>query len=429
MDYQQTLNYLFSQLPMYQRVGKAAYKANLNNTLALDEYFGHPHRLYKTIHIAGTNGKGSVSHMLASVLMAAGYRVGLYTSPHLIDFRERIKVDGKPISKEDVVVFVQQHKSIFEQIQPSFFEMTVALAFKYFADKQVDIAVIEVGLGGRLDSTNIITPELSIITNIGLDHTDLLGDTLQLIAQEKAGIIKPNIPVVICEWQEEIQQVFIDKACVEGAPITFASQNYTLKNTLVRDGVQEFNVENKQDKTNLTLAVDLLGKYQAKNILGVVSAIDVLSARGFHIDRIQAAQGLEKAASSTGLLGRWQIINQSPLVICDTGHNVDGITQLVEQIANTPHNKLHMVIGMVGDKNIDGVLSLLPKEANYYFTKASIPRALHQDELSRKASKFNLSGSTHSEVKEALAFAYTKANPDDLIFIGGSTFVVADALS
>lgn len=429
MDYQQTLNYLFSQLPMYQRVGKAAYKANLNNTLALDEYFGHPHRLYKTIHIAGTNGKGSVSHMLASVLMAAGYRVGLYTSPHLIDFRERIKIDGKPISKQDVVEFVQQHKSIFEQIQPSFFEMTVALAFKYFADKHVDIAVIEVGLGGRLDSTNIITPELSIITNIGLDHTDLLGDTLQLIANEKAGIIKPNIPVVICEWQEEIQQVFVDKACVAGAPITFASQNYTVKNTLVRNGVQEFKVENKQDKTNFTLAVDLLGKYQAKNILGVVSAIDVLSAREFHIDRIQAARGLEKAASSTGLLGRWQIINQSPLVICDTGHNVDGITQLVEQIANTPHNKLHMVIGMVGDKNIDGVLSLLPKDAFYYFTKASIPRALHQDELSTKASKFNLSGTTHSEVKEALAFAYTKAMPDDLIFIGGSTFVVADALS
>ncbi|MDX9846415.1 MAG: folylpolyglutamate synthase/dihydrofolate synthase family protein [Tenuifilaceae bacterium] len=429
MDYQQTLNYLFSQLPMYQRVGKAAYKANLNNTLALDEYFGRPHRLYKTIHIAGTNGKGSVSHMLASVLMAAGYRVGLYTSPHLIDFRERIKVDGKPISKEDVVEFVQQHKSIFERIQPSFFEMTVALAFKYFADKQVDIAVIEVGLGGRLDSTNIITPELSVITNIGLDHTDLLGDTLQLIAQEKAGIIKPNIPVVISELQEDIQQVFIEKASAEGAPITFASEIYAVKHTLVRDGVQEFKVENKQDKTNLTLAVDLLGKYQAKNILGVVSAIDVLSTREFDIDRIQAAQGLEKAASSTGLLGRWQIINQSPLVICDTGHNVDGITQLVEQIANTPHNKLHMVIGMVGDKNIDGVLSLLPKEANYYFTKASIPRALHQDELSRKASKFSLSGSTHSEVKEALAFAYTKAMPDDLIFIGGSTFVVADALS
>ncbi len=429
MDYQQILDYLFSQLPMYQRVGKAAYKANLNNTLALDEYFGHPHRLYKTIHIAGTNGKGSVSHMLASVLMAAGYRVGLYTSPHLIDFRERIKVDGIPISKEDVVDFVQQHKSIFEQIQPSFFEMTVALAFKYFAEKQVDIAVIEVGLGGRLDSTNIITPELSVITNIGLDHTDLLGDTLQLIAQEKAGIIKPNIPVVISELQEEIQQVFINKANLERAPITFASENYSVKSALTSNGVQEFEIERKHDNSTFTLSVDLLGKYQAKNILGVITAIDLLTKKGFQIDRSHAALGLAKAATSTGLLGRWQIINQSPLVICDTGHNVDGITQLVDQIANTPHNKLHMVIGMVGDKNIDGVLSLLPKDATYYFTRASIPRALHQDELSAKAAKHILLGTTHSEVKQALAYAYTKAQPNDMIFVGGSTFVVADALS
>ena len=430
MNYQQTLNFLFSQLPMYQRVGKAAYKANLDNTHALDQYFAYPHRKFKTVHVAGTNGKGSVSHMLASVLMVAGNKVGLYTSPHLIDFRERIKVNGKPISKQEVIQFVKDHKAIFEKIKPSFFEMTVALAFKHFADQQIDIAVVEVGLGGRLDSTNIISPELSLITNIGLDHTDLLGDTLAKIAIEKAGIIKHNTPVIISELQEEVKDIFIQKAKLEHSPIVFANELYTSTPTnKLGNGYQEIPVTNTRNGNSITYKLDLLGSYQSKNILGVLSAIEELSRKGLNIDLSHISKGLAQTVSSTGLLGRWQIIGQSPLTVCDTGHNVDGLIQVVEQLRNTPHRKLHMVIGMVSDKNIDGALSLLPKEAHYYFTKASIPRALNEVELAAKAVKFGLSGSTFIDVKSALNFARLQANTDDLIFVGGSTFVVADALS
>lgn len=428
MNYQETLNYLFSQLPMYQRVGKAAYKANLNNTLALDKYFGHPHRQFKTIHVAGTNGKGSVSHMLASVLMAAGYRVGLYTSPHLKDFRERIRVNGQMAPEQYVVDFVAQHSKIFEEIKPSFFEMTVAMAFDYFAKEKVEVAIIEVGLGGRLDSTNIITPELSVITNIGLDHTDLLGDTLQKIAAEKAGIIKAGIPVVISQTQGEVREVFLAKSQELNAPITFAEEVYKIIYSETKGNQQVFTIESSNGLIYNDLKLDLLGNYQAKNLIGVMAAIDILKKKGFEICIDSLTNGLANVITNTGLLGRWQILGQSPLVVCDTGHNVEGIEYILRQIAQTPHEKLHMVIGMVGDKNIDGMLALLPKNATYYFTRASIPRAIDQNSLAAKASEFGLVGSTHPTVREAIESAKEFANPNDLIFIGGSTFVVADAL-
>lgn len=429
MNYQQTLDYLFSQLPVFQRVGKAAYKANLDNTLALDEYFGHPHKSFKTIHIAGTNGKGSTSHMLASVLAKAGYKVGLYTSPHLKDFRERIRINGLMISEEEVVEFVAKHKTIFEKVKPSFFEMTVALAFDYFAREKVDVAVVEVGLGGRLDSTNIITPELSVITNISFDHTDLLGDSLEKIAYEKAGIIKPKVPVVISQTQPETEMVFQGKAKVTDSPIYFADQIYrVIKVDKENPNWQTFDIQKDDGTLIANLNLDLLGDYQKKNILGVIASIDILKEKGFNISENHIREGLASASTSTGLMGRWQKLQEKPLIICDTGHNVDGITQVLSQISKVKKDKLHFVIGMVGDKDIDGVLSILPKDAIYYFTKASIPRALNEVALSEKAKTHNLIGKTFPTIKEALADAKKNANPNDLIFIGGSTFVVAEVV-
>ena len=429
MTYQQTLDFLFSQLPMYQRVGKAAYKADLKNTLALDEYFGHPHKNFKTIHVAGTNGKGSLSHMLTSVLMEAGYKVGLYTSPHLIDFRERIRINGKMVSEQFVVDFVQDNKKIFEEIKPSFFEMTVAMAFDFFAKQKVDIAVVEVGLGGRLDSTNIITPELSVITNISLDHTDLLGDTIEKIAFEKAGIIKKGIPVVVSQTQAETEQVFIEKAKEVCAPIVFADKIRRVTNSSTNsNGEKMFSVEVIEDDSVEEFTLDLLGNYQQKNIVGVLAATDILCEKGYSISSENIRNGLSKASVNTGLLGRWQKLSESPLIICDTGHNVDGISSIVKQIEATPFEKLHMVIGFVNDKNIDGILQLLPKNAEYYFTKASIPRAMDEKQLAQRAKHYGLTGESFSNVKSAIEFSKTKSNPNDLIFIGGSTFVVADAL-
>jgi dihydrofolate synthase/folylpolyglutamate synthase len=429
MNYQETINYLFSQLPMYQRIGKAAYKANLNNTLALDKYFKQPHSKYKTIHIAGTNGKGSTSHMIASVLMAAGYKVGLYTSPHLKDFRERIRINGNMISEEYVVDFVDKHRIIFEEIKPSFFEMTVALAFEYFANQEVDVAVIEVGLGGRLDSTNIISPVLGIITNIGLDHTDLLGDTIEQIAAEKAGIIKENTPIVISQTQPDVIEVFIEKAQENDAPIVFADEKYYIELLNSTDiGKQKFRIENRENGEQLILDLDLLGNYQAINLPGVLASFDILNLEGFEINKSDITNGLSNVIEKTGLLGRWQILNESPLMICDTGHNLDGMSLIVTQISDTPHKNLHMVIGMVGDKNIDGILSILPKNAKYYFTKASIPRALDQNELAKRAVEHGLIGISFPNVKEAIEEAKKNAESNDLIFIGGSTFIVADAL-
>ncbi len=429
MNYPQTLEYLFSQLPMYQRVGKMAYKANLDTTMALDLHFMHPHTKYKTIHVAGTNGKGSTSHMLASVLMDAGYKVGLYTSPHLKSFRERIRINGQMVPEQFVVDFTALHRTVFEELKPSFFEMTAAMAFEYFAQQKVDVAVIEVGLGGRLDSTNIISPEISIITNIGLDHTDLLGNTLELIATEKAGIIKPNTPIVISETQPQLKALFEQKAASMNAHILFADSLYSVssKETKIQ-GKQTFTVTKSGSILFNNLSIDLLGNYQVKNLPGVLTAISLLIDKNFNISEKNITNGLANVVERTGLVGRWQVLGVNPLTVCDTGHNVDGIKCIVEQISKTPHNKTHFVLGVVGDKDIDGILKLLPKSASYYFTKANIPRALSEGELATKAKTYGLFGKSYPNVAEAIEGAKINAQPNDLIFIGGSTFTVADAL-
>lgn len=427
MTYNEALDYIYSHLPMFQRVGKAAYKADLGNTLKLDEYFGHPHRTFKTIHIAGTNGKGSTSHMLAAVLQKAGYRVGLYTSPHLRDFRERIRVNGEMIPEDEVAKFISQHKDFFDQIMPSFFEMTVALAFDYFSRMNLDVAVIEVGLGGRLDSTNIINPILSVITNIGFDHTDLLGDTLPKIASEKAGIIKPDTPVVVSKYQPEVENVFIAKAKEMNAPIYFADQEIQVFEQYIdTTGLQVLKLTEK-DK-DIKIEIDLLGNYQRYNIPGVLKSIEILSGKGFLLSNEALMDGLRNVQTLTGLMGRWQKLSENPLIYCDTGHNVDGIKYVVEQLRHIPHNNLHMVIGVVADKNIDGMLALLPKNATYYFTQAAIPRALNHEELKKRAAEHQLYGHSYSKVALALAAAKEASNPNDLIFVGGSTFVVAEVV-
>lgn len=427
MNYHETTHYLFSRLPMFQREGKAAYKADLGNTLLLDEHFNHPHRRFRTIHIAGTNGKGSVSHMLASVLQNAGYRVGLYTSPHLRDFRERIRINGAMIPEEAVVRFVRTNRSFFDTIKPSFFEITVAMAFDYFAREKVDLAVIEVGLGGRLDSTNIITPILSVITNISLDHTDLLGSTTEQIAREKAGIIKPGIPVIIGQTQPEIKQLFIDKARECSSEIRFADSLFTvLDSSFIDNNTQLIDIMHNGAVSHWEL--DLTGNYQLHNLPTVLTSIEKLSELGVRTNEQQIRLGLKSVKQTTGLLGRWQKIGDSPLVICDTGHNTEGIRFIVSQLAQTPHNKLRVVLGVVADKNIDAILKQLPREAFYYFTQASIPRALSHNDLRNKAAVFGLRGNSYSSVKEALNVARSEANSDDLIFIGGSTFIVAEVV-
>ncbi|SDB84438.1 bifunctional folylpolyglutamate synthase/dihydrofolate synthase [Williamwhitmania taraxaci] len=429
MNYQETLEYLFNQLPMFQRQGKSAYKADLVNTLLLDEHFCHPHCQFKSIHIAGTNGKGSTSHMLASVLGAAGYKVGLYTSPHLRDFRERIKVDGVMISEESVVQFVETNKSIFEQVKPSFFEMTVALAFSYFAEQKVDVAVVEVGLGGRLDSTNIITPELCVITNIGLDHTDLLGDTIEKIAGEKAGIIKPGVPVVQGESNIAYNYVFEQKAKEQSAPYTLASDVFRVESSgLAEGGLHWFSVSRIGSEEKDFVEVDLAGDYQAKNVITVLAALDRIKDIWPNVNAESIKTGLRNAGSTTGLLGRWQVLAHNPMVVCDTGHNVDGISYVVKQLARTPHSHLHMVIGMVADKDIRGVLQLLPVDATYYFTNAAIPRAMEAEALQKLAAEFGLKGDFFTSVDEALREAKKNAKANDLVFIGGSTFVVAEVV-
>jgi len=429
MNYTETLEYLFSQLPMFQRIGQAAYKANLDNTIALDEYFGHPHSKYKTIHIAGTNGKGSVSHILASILQKAGFKTGLYTSPHLNDFRERIKIDGMMIPEEEVVQFVENHRAFFEPIKPSFFELTVAMAFDYFARSNVDVAVIETGLGGRLDSTNIITPELSIISNISYDHGYLLGDTLESIAGEKAGIIKKNIPIVIGESQKSTNQVFIDKANEMESPISFASNNYQANREINRNNLfQTYQIFKDGQLFFPDLKLDLNGNYQNKNIVTVLQSIEILQQKKFKIQKDHIYEGCETAASTTGLMGRWQTIGQNPLTICDTGHNEAGILEILEQFKLMDFSQLHFIFGTVEDKDINKILELLPINAVYYFCKANIPRALDEKLLRQKASIFGLEGKCYSSVKMALGAARENAQDDDLIFVGGSTFVVAEVI-
>jgi len=430
MTYHETLKWLFDQLPMYQRDGKAAYKDNLDNTLTLDEYFHHPHKKFQSIHVAGTNGKGSVSHMLASVLQQAGYKVGLYTSPHLKDFRERIKINGQMIPENDVVSFFDQHKEIFETIKPSFFEMTVALAFDYFAQKQIDIAVVEVGMGGRLDSTNIIQPELSVITNIGFDHTLFLGDTLEKIAKEKAGVIKENTPVIIGETQPETKPVFLNIARQKDSQIHFADQNYFIDYAMQSvDFKQVFNIKDAKGSIIFRdLKIDLSGAYQQKNLLTALTVIKQLQRSGGNIQDSDIYEGLGNVVENTGLLGRWQVLSHKPLTIADTGHNTEGLNYIFEQIKQTPHKHLHVVFGVVNDKNIEKVLGILPREATYYFTRANIPRALDEKVLAEKATFAGLTGETYPGVQIALADAKKNAVDNDLIFIGGSTFVVAEVL-
>lgn len=437
MTYQQTLDYLYGQLPMFTRDGASAFKKDLTNTLMLCENLGNPQHQFKTIHVGGTNGKGSTSHMLAAVLQSAGYKTGLYTSPHLKDFRERIRINGEMISEEEVVDFVADQQENIDVIQPSFFEMTVAMAFDYFAREKVDIAVIEVGLGGRLDSTNVISPLLSVITNIGWDHMNLLGNSLQEIAAEKAGIIKPKTPVVIGEYQPEVAEIFTVKAKQENAPIRFASKKWDvcIEPNLENDKLNNFldvQVFSKNDARQVgfysSFMLDLSGLYQLKNLKTVLSALDELRKQGFEIKTDAVFIALKSVKKLTGLNGRWQILDRNPLVICDTGHNAEGIAEVLLNIANTNYEHLHFVLGMVADKDSGKILSLLPQEATYYFCKPDIPRGLDAKILKQQAAVFGLNGNDFDGVKEAFAAAKKNAKPEDLIFTGGSTFVVAEII-
>ncbi len=405
MTYQDTLNWMFSQLPMYQKQGKSAYKTDLSNTLLLVNHLHNPHNNFKSIHVAGTNGKGSTSHLLASVLQEAGCHVGLYTSPHLKDFRERIKINGKDVSKQFVIDFIKRNKAFFEANSLSFFEMTVGMAFEYFSKKKVDIAVVEVGLGGRLDSTNIITPEVSVITNIGIDHTQFLGNTLKDIAFEKGGIIKPNIPVVIGETQKETQSVFKDLAKKNKANIAFADKEITE-----------------------VYKSDLLGSYQVKNIRTVIQTIKELNKKGYNISEENIKKGLLNVVKNTGLLGRWQVLNSKPKVVCDTGHNREGLQYVMRQLLNEKFEQLHIVFGVVNDKDLNSITDLLPKKATYYFCKPDIPRGLDANKLKSTFDKLNLKGKAYDSVKEAYKEALKHANSNDFVFVGGSTFVVAEVI-
>ncbi|WP_316738098.1 folylpolyglutamate synthase/dihydrofolate synthase family protein [Pedobacter aquatilis] len=429
MNYQQTLDFLYSKLPMFTRVGASAFKKDLTNTIVLCKAIGNPQHQFKSLHIAGTNGKGSTSHMLASILQAQGYKTGLYTSPHLKDFRERIRINGKMMSKADVKSFVSNNKKLIEQIEPSFFEVTVAMAFEHFAKHEVDVAVIEVGLGGRLDSTNIITPEISVITNISLDHTNMLGNTLGEIAGEKAGIIKKNIPAVIGETQSESKSVFIRKAEEVNAPIYFADEILKANDISIKNNKLSLTITTGDKIKYQNLQCDLTGLYQPKNILTVVKAIEILNEQSkFSIADDALYQGLRNVKKFTQLQGRWQTLSKNPLIICDTGHNEAGISEVVKNIQSTPHKNLHIVFGMVKDKDITKVLSLMPSNATYYFCKPDLERGLAADELKQQASAFNLIGNNFNSVDEARKAAISAAEKDDLIFIGGSTFVVAEAI-
>lgn len=426
MNYNETIQYLFNQLPVYQNIGGKAYKEGLDNSLALDKLFDHPHHKYKTIHIGGTNGKGSTSHLLAAILQQSGYKVGLYTSPHLVDFRERIRVNGEKIDEQYIVDFVAENKDNYEPISPSFFELTMTMAFKYFADKEVDIAIIEVGLGGRLDSTNIINPILSIITNISLDHTQFLGDTVEKIAIEKAGIIKPETPVVIGEAEGSVRKVFEEKAKAENAPIVFAED----ENLIYDAAPLETGGWLIQANAYPNLKDELGGLPQIKNAATVLCAVDALRKQGIHTTMQSVYSGFGMVTKLTGLMGRWQILqNKNPKIVCDTGHNVGGIAYIAEQLKKEKYKQLHIVFGMVNDKDISHVLELLPKDAIYYFTKANIFRAMNEVELQTLASGFGLKGNSYPTVQEATKAALNKAASDDFIFIGGSNFVVADALA
>ena len=428
MTYRQTINYLYAQLPMFSRIGAAAYKADLDNTIALCDAIDNPQTKFKSIHIAGTNGKGSTSHMLAAMLQQAGYKTGLYTSPHIKDFRERIKINGQMVSEEFIVDFVQKTKSVSEKIKPSFFELTVAMAFDYFAKEKVDIAVIETGLGGRLDSTNIITPLLSIITNIGYDHTDLLGDTLEKIASEKAGIIKPNVPVVIGEYLPETKDIFISKAKKENAPIYFAQDEYAVSNINYSTTLLTCDVKNIEHNITETFECGLNGLYQTKNLKTVLCAEGILMQQGFTIKNEAEKYALKHVKTLTGLAGRWDVIAAKPTIILDVAHNEDGIKQLLEQLSviKPAASQLHLIMGMVKDKDVSKVLSILPKDAIYYFSNAHTDRAMQHQILKEKAVSFNLTGNSFDEVNAAIQAAKAAATANDTIIVCGSIFLIAE---
>ncbi|MGB4773829.1 MAG: folylpolyglutamate synthase/dihydrofolate synthase family protein [Daejeonella sp.] len=453
--YQETINYLYSRLPMFTRVGSSAYKADLNNTIEFCRILDNPHRKFKSIHVGGTNGKGSTSHMLAAILQIAGYKTGLYTSPHLRDFRERIRVNGQMIREEEVIQFVQDHQNSIEVIEPSFFEATVAMAFDHFARQKVDIAVIEVGLGGRLDSTNIINPLLSVITNIGYDHMNILGNTLPEIAYEKAGIIKPGIPIVIGQTQPETADIFIKRARETNSTVRFAEDEWNISkveslksenekainevellnlhitpsfNPSILQSFQPSNLQSFNPSVLSTLKLDLTGSYQLKNLATVLSAVDELCRQGFKITNEHIQTALKQVTTLTGLMGRWQVLSKNPLVICDTGHNEDGIREVLNNINHTPHHQLHWVIGMVKDKDISKILTLLPKDAHYYFCEPAIPRAKPVEELKKEAETLGLNGDSYKTVELAFKAAKENAKTDDLVFVGGSTFVVAEVV-
>ena len=408
MNYSETITYLYQRTPLFQQVGAGAYKEGLTNSLLLDEHLGHPHRLFRSIHVAGTNGKGSCSHTLAAILQSAGYRVGLYTSPHLVDFRERIRVNGVPVSEQYVVDFVERERSFFEPLHPSFFELTTAMAFRYFADCHVDVAVVEVGLGGRLDCTNLISPDLSVITNISFDHTQFLGHTLAAIAREKAGIIKPHTPVVVGEVLPETRSVFEQQAQAMEAPLYFAEE---------------------QSLLYADVEMELKGCYQQKNRATVLAAIPLLQQAGYRIGEAEVRRGFAQVVELTGLQGRWQQLQEAPRMVCDTGHNVGGIRYVAEQLKSQHCRTLRMVMGMVNDKDIRGVLALLPREAVYYFTQASVKRALPVEEFARLAMEAGLQGSCYPDVASAVRAAQKESLPEDFIFVGGSSYIVADLLT
>jgi len=424
MNYRETVQYMYERLPMFSRIGAAAIKKDLDNTIALCSALQNPQTKFPSIHIAGTNGKGSVSHMLASVLQKAGYKTGLYTSPHLKDFRERIRINGIPVEEKEVIDFITSNHTLIETIEPSFFELTVAMAFHVFAKEKVDVAVIETGLGGRLDSTNIITPRLSVITNIGFDHMQMLGHTLPEIAFEKAGIIKPDIPVVIGELLPETKSVFEKKANECRGNLLFTEENFSV----VSCKQKEFLSIEVKDKENVihTYDLDLKGTYQQKNLLTVLQAIHVLQNQGWNISEEILREGLKTVQQNTGLAGRWQIIHHNPQVIMDVAHNTDGIQQMITQLNETSHHHLHIVMGMVSDKDVSSVLKLLPKNANYYFTKAQIPRAMNEVQLQTMAKTHGLYGYHFENVNNAIHAALKQADKDDLIIICGSVFVVGE---
>ena len=427
MTYQETLTYLFDALPMFQRVGASAYKSDLTNTLALCAHLGNPERQFRSIHVAGTNGKGSTSHSIASVLQAAGHKTGLYTSPHLKSFTERIKINGQEITAEAVTNFVASQKAFLDELKPSFFEMTVGLAFWYFVQEKVDVAVIEVGMGGRLDSTNVLTPELCLITTIGYDHTQFLGDTLPLIAGEKAGIIKQGVPVVISQTQVETEEVFRQKALQMQAPLVFADQIWKVSQSKQKiSPTKSARYEIEQGENRFSLDFGLFGDYQRHNLPGILESIVQLRKMGWDIPQEALVQGLAHVIEFTGLKGRWQVLQENPKMIADTGHNESGMEEVIRQLQSLSYDQLWMVIGMVQDKDIGKVLDLLPKEATYIFCQAAIPRALDAATLAAKAGEKGVQGKVIPRVAEAIDFARKNARANDLIFIGGSTFVVAE---